>query len=124
NLCVSAAADGFDERLIARIRRMSGVRAAAPVVEVNALVGRLSAGDRDAGVELGGRRGFDETLLVLGLDPFSEPPFGRLAAGSTAATCAWPPPSASACAPRSRRRCPRTLAPSARARARGRSRTW
>ena len=82
NLCVSAVADGFDERLFTRIRRTPGVLAAAPVVEVNALVGGLEPGAgggfEDAGVELGTRRGFDETLLVLGLDPFSEPPFGRL----------------------------------------------
>jgi putative ABC transport system permease protein len=82
NLCVSAVADGFDERLFARIRRIPGVHAAAPVVEVNALVGQLSPRGRDDGVELGGRRGFDETLLVLGLDPFSEPPFGRLVVDS------------------------------------------
>jgi putative ABC transport system permease protein len=78
NLCVSAVADGFDEHLLARIRHVPGVLAAAPVVEVNALVGRLAPGARDRGVELGGRRGFDETLLVLGLDPFAEAPFGRL----------------------------------------------
>jgi len=80
NLCVSAVADGFDERIFSRIRRTPGVEAAAPVVEVNTLVGRLTPGDRDQGVELGARRGFDETLLVLGLDPFSEAPFGRLVA--------------------------------------------
>src|SRR5262249_3217901 len=34
NLCVSAVADGFDERLLGRIRRTPGVLAAAPVVEV------------------------------------------------------------------------------------------
>src|SRR5262249_57162766 len=34
---VAAVADGFDERLFARIRREPGVEAAAPVVEVNAL---------------------------------------------------------------------------------------
>jgi putative ABC transport system permease protein len=84
NLCVSAVADGFDERLFSRIRRTPGVLAAAPVVEVNALVGRLEPGAADDGVELGTRRGFDETLLVLGLDPFSEPPFGRLAGGAGA----------------------------------------
>jgi len=78
NLCVSAVADGFDERLFSRIRRMPGVEAAAPVVEVNTLVGTLTPGNGDAGVELGTHRGFDETLLVLGLDPFSEAPFGRL----------------------------------------------
>ena len=78
NLSVSAVADGFDERLYARIRRTPGVEAAAPVVEVNTLAGRLEPGARDTGVELGARRGFDETLLVLGLDPFAEGPFGRL----------------------------------------------
>jgi len=78
NLCVSAVADGFDERWFSRIRRTPGVEAAAPVVEVNTLVGTLTPGNGDAGVELGTHRGFDETLLVLGLDPFSEAPFGRL----------------------------------------------
>jgi putative ABC transport system permease protein len=79
NLCVSAVADGFDERLLRVIRRTPGIEAAAPVVEVNTLVGRLAPGDPDRGMELGTRRGFDETLLVLGLDAFSEAPFGRLA---------------------------------------------
>src|ERR1051325_1321905 len=37
NLEIAAVADGFDERLYARIRRAPGVRAAAPVVEVSAL---------------------------------------------------------------------------------------
>jgi putative ABC transport system permease protein len=82
NLCVSAVADGFDERLLSRIRRTPGVEAAAPVVEVNTLVGHLKPGRADAGVTLGSRAGFDETLLVLGLDPFSELPFGRLGASS------------------------------------------
>src|SRR5262245_31448388 len=78
NLCVSAVADGFDEKLFARIRRTPGVLAAAPVVELNTLVGPLGAVDDREGVEMGTRRGFDETLLVLGLDAFSEGPFGRL----------------------------------------------
>jgi putative ABC transport system permease protein len=81
NLQVSAVADGFDERLYARIRRQPGVRAAAPVVEVNALA-RAGAPPlaRTAGaVEMGERGGYDETLMVLGLDPFVERPFARLA---------------------------------------------
>lgn len=80
-LQVSAAGDGFDERLYARIRREPGVLAAAPVVEVYALA---APGDRRASaspgaVAPGARAGFDETLLLLGLDPFAERPFGRLA---------------------------------------------
>ncbi len=107
NLQVSAVADGFDERLYARIRREPGVLAAAPVVEVNVLarVGRavasapapggsgrataarptdpraVSAVDpgTDSGVGMGTRGGYDETLMVLGLDPFAEAPFARMA---------------------------------------------
>ena len=81
NLCVTAVADGFDERLFARIRREPGVEAAAPVIEVDALapgagvLARAGAqsGERSEESDLG------ETVLVLGLDPFSEPPFARLA---------------------------------------------
>jgi len=92
NLCVSAVADGFDERLFARIRSTPGVEAAAPVVEVNALVGRLVPGSGEtAGVALGAQVGFDETLLVLGLDPFSEVPFGRLTGPRSAASSAVGP---------------------------------
>lgn len=81
NLQVVATADGFDERLYARIRRAPGVVAAAPVVEVNALASlRRPAGPSgDGGVEVGTVAGYDETLLVLGLDPFAERPFARLA---------------------------------------------
>ena len=107
NLQVSAAADGFDEQLYARIRREPGVLAAAPVVEVNVLarVGRAVASapapggsgrataarpaeasgvsavdpDTDSGVGMGTRGGYDETLMVLGLDPFAEAPFERMA---------------------------------------------
>lgn len=83
NLEVSATADGFDERLYARIRRTPGVQAAAPIVEVRALA-RVGAVPSAAGpaanvVEPGGRAGFDETVLVLGVDPFAEPPFARFA---------------------------------------------
>ncbi len=95
NLQVSATGDGFDERWFARIRRHPGVLAAAPVVEVNALAAigdaRRAAdahtrppGGRDGSdvahdIAPGGRGGFNETVLVLGVDPFSEPPFGRMA---------------------------------------------
>jgi len=81
-LQVAATGDGFDEALYARLRREPGVLAAAPVVEVHALA---AAGDRRGvasdGVPAGERAGFDETLLVLGLDPFAERPFGRLPEG-------------------------------------------
>jgi putative ABC transport system permease protein len=80
-LQVSATGDGFDERLYARIRREPGVTGAAPVVEVYALAAPGAWHERAgaAGVEPGARAGFDETLLMLGLDPFAERPFGRLA---------------------------------------------
>lgn len=81
NLQVVATADGFDERLYATIRRTAGVEAAAPVVEVNALA---HAGPPRAGVRVAEAVDqdpveFDETLMVLGLDPFAEAPFARLA---------------------------------------------
>jgi putative ABC transport system permease protein len=80
NLQISAVADGFDERLYARIRREPGVRAAAPVVEVNTLARAGAPAAAGAGaVEMGERAGYDETLMVLGLDPFVERPFARLA---------------------------------------------
>ncbi|MFM7231324.1 MAG: ABC transporter permease [bacterium] len=75
NLQVAASADGLDERLYVRIRREPGVEAAAPVVEVNALA---HAGPPRA-VAAGDPAAFDETLMVLGLDPFAEGPFARLA---------------------------------------------
>ena len=83
NLQVTAAADGFDERLYARIRRVPGVLAAAPVVEVDALasagpVAADSVAAGGGGVPMGTRGGYDETLMVLGLDPFAEAPFARL----------------------------------------------
>jgi putative ABC transport system permease protein len=78
NLEVSAVADGFDERLYARIRREPGVRAAAPIVEVRALARKASAAPGAAhAVAPGERAGFDETVLVLGVDAFAEPPFAR-----------------------------------------------
>jgi len=82
NLQVAATADGFDEHLYRKIRRQPGVIAAAPVVEVNALA---AAGPprtlvTSGAVEVGQRQGYDETLLVLGLDPFVEAPFARFSA--------------------------------------------
>src|SRR5205807_5937066 len=81
NVEVSAVADGFDEKLYARIRRQPGVLAAAPVVEISALAAagppRVPAQAR--AVDIGTRAGYDETLLVLGLNPFAERPFARLA---------------------------------------------
>ncbi len=80
NLEVSAVADGFDERLYARIRREPGVRAAAPIVEVSALAMPGASRPRAAGRDVapGERAGFGETVLVLGVDPLAESPFARL----------------------------------------------
>src|SRR6185503_7261684 len=67
---------GFDERLFPKIRAVPGVRAAAPVVQLYARA--------DFGGTAGGRvyrkdqgSPYSETLLVLGIDLFSERPFGR-----------------------------------------------
>ena len=79
NLQVQSRSDGFDERWYARIRRVPGVQAAAPVVQVSALARGggsrpLAAADAE-GFKSGG---FGETLLLLGLDPLVEAPFVRL----------------------------------------------
>lgn len=78
NLQVTSLADGLDERIHARIRATPGVLAAAPIVQVSALA-RTGPGSGSAGaVESGESRGFDETVMVLGLDPLVEGPFLRL----------------------------------------------
>jgi putative ABC transport system permease protein len=67
NLQVAGGSGGFDEHLFLRVRGLPGVQAAAPVVQIAA-----------PAPDLGG-----ETLLVLGLDFFSEAGFGRADAGDT-----------------------------------------
>jgi putative ABC transport system permease protein len=71
-LQVAGGTSGFDERLFLRVRRVPGLQAAAPVVQIAA-----------PAPGLGG-----ETLMVLGLDLFSEAGFGRVAAGE-AESHAW-----------------------------------
>lgn len=80
NLQVSSRTDGFDERLYSRIRSTPGVESAAPVVQVSALA-RAGAPFASLGaVEPMAQAGYDETMLVLGLDPFVEAPFLRIEA--------------------------------------------
>lgn len=77
NLQIVADTDGFDENAFPRVRSTAGVRAAAPVVELYAAAragGPLPAGVTPA---MDDRGGYDETVLVLGLDLFSEGPFVR-----------------------------------------------
>lgn len=78
DLQVSATGDGFDERLYGRIRRVPGVRAAAPVVEVYALAVPGGAGAFAEGGSEGESEAGRSTVMVLGLDPFAEAPFARL----------------------------------------------
>lgn len=76
NLRLSAGAEGVDERWFVAARETPGVLAAAPVIELPVAAragGALRAGE-------GGsmkRRGYAETLLVLGVDLFSERSFAR-----------------------------------------------
>jgi putative ABC transport system permease protein len=83
NLQVAATSEGFDERWFPRVLRTPGVQAAAPVVEawVPARPGRRPPPSRDAA-----RNGWDETVLLLGVDPLRETPFARAAGPSDART--------------------------------------
>src|SRR5437667_4575662 len=65
NLQVAGGSGGFDDRLLDRVRKVPGIQAAAPVVQIAAPAPSLSG----------------ETLLVLGLDLSSEAGFGRAEAG-------------------------------------------
>jgi putative ABC transport system permease protein len=65
NLQITGGTGGFDEGQLLRVSRVPGVHAAAPVVQIAAPAPTLSG----------------ETLMVLGLDPFSEAGFGRVAGG-------------------------------------------
>lgn len=76
NLQVAGDSNGFDERAFPRIRQVAGVRAAAPVVQVYALadVGARPKLSHNLGR---GEGTYTETLLILGIDLFSERPFAR-----------------------------------------------
>src|SRR5258708_5240736 len=73
NLQVAGGSGGFDERLFLRVRRVLGIQAAAPVIQIAAPAPGLAG----------------ETLLVLGLDLFSEAGFGRAEAPGRSASAAW-----------------------------------
>jgi putative ABC transport system permease protein len=77
NLQVLSDSEGFDERVYPRVRSLPGVTAAAPVVQTYALA--IPGGKKpEATVYAKGDTGpFNETLLVLGIDLFSEAPFAR-----------------------------------------------
>jgi putative ABC transport system permease protein len=74
NLQVAGTSEGFDERLFTMVRRVPGVAAAAPVVQV-AAPGRVARAGEPP-VAPASRR-WDESLLVLGVDVFQEGPFAR-----------------------------------------------
>jgi putative ABC transport system permease protein len=76
NLQITSDSEGFDERIYPRVRAVPGVKAAAPVVQTYARADLERKGD--TGVYRKGERGpYEETLLILGIDLFSERPFGR-----------------------------------------------
>jgi putative ABC transport system permease protein len=87
NLQVAAGGEGFDERLFTAVRRVPGVVAAAPAVQVDVLAapGRRSGGEE---VPLGQRGAWQEALLVLGVDPLLESPFARVRPAAAAADSA------------------------------------
>ncbi len=89
NLEISGDAAGFDERLFLVARATPGVRAAAPLVEVYALAKAGPPADRAVFAGALGTRArgpYRETVLVLGIDVFSEGPFALYPAeGASAA---------------------------------------
>ncbi len=74
NLEVRAGGEGFDERHWPAIRSVPGVTAAAPRVEVSARA-RGGGPAPIAALDAGERSPYPETILVLGIDAFSELPF-------------------------------------------------
>jgi len=74
NVQVAGDTDGFDERLFRVVRDTPGVVAAAPIVETRARARAGGAARVEDGAE---RRGYPETVVVLGVDVFSEAPFAR-----------------------------------------------
>ncbi len=85
NLQVASRSDGFDERLYPRIRSAPGVIAAAPVVQVSALARARAPQPGESVDDPMADAGYDETVLVLGLDPMVEAPFLRLDADADTA---------------------------------------
>jgi len=85
NLSVASAANGFPDSLYAVLALHPGVEAAAPVVQVTALV-RPGGPPPDARPAAARAREYRESLLLLGIDPLAEGPFARfgaLAAGDS-----------------------------------------
>jgi putative ABC transport system permease protein len=79
NLQITSDTDGFDERVYLTARSAEGVRAASPVIE-QYVAGRAGGPlPLDAAGTPGRERraGYDETLLMLGLDVLGEAPFER-----------------------------------------------
>jgi putative ABC transport system permease protein len=76
NLQVVCDTAGFDAGLLAKVRAVPGVAAAAPIVQTYALA-RLGGRARETTFVRGEASPYDETLLVLGVDLPSEAPFAR-----------------------------------------------
>lgn len=75
NLEVASTSDGFAESVYARVARMPGIDAAAPVVQVTALA--HPGAPRGDAAPAGEHGPWNETLTFLGVDPLAEAPFVR-----------------------------------------------
>lgn len=79
NLQITGDGEGLDEQIFTRVREIEGVEALAPVVQMYARArtgadnGPVSSDSNDTDIY----RQFNETLLVMGVDPLLEAPFAR-----------------------------------------------
>lgn len=83
NLQITSDSEGFDEWIYPRVRDITGVRAAAPVVQTyaQAHAGPPRVGEDEAPA-FDERGRYNETLLVMGVDLFFEAPFARYSSPS------------------------------------------
>lgn len=81
NLQITADAEGFDERVFPHVMNLTGIKAAAPVVQTYSRAHPGPPPPTQSGAPVYSRDQYRETLLVMGIDLFLEGPFARYADG-------------------------------------------